>query len=133
MTDNEHDNDGDTEDPNLDAFTRVMEGEVVDDNQETLVARAIEPAMVDQIQLALVAFMDKEIQPMEPYYLEVQMALATIFLDLGRTWLSECDYETFPLNRSAILQLIGLMSAHVNQLKPDARELVDADVSPVLQ
>lgn len=121
------------EDPQLDAFTRLMETGSSLDDRDLVEEREVDIDKVDAIHARIWTFLNDEIQPEGAYYIEVQMALAAIFLDLSRAWLADCDYDTFGLNRAAVLRVVGIMSAHINEIKPDARELINADVSPVLQ
>jgi len=90
-------------------------------------------AVVRQMQERYCEVTDEMIEELpDVVYLEVQAALIVTFCTHAIDALSQCDYDLFAVNRHETLRLLGIVAAQINDLRPTAQQVLDADVRSII-
>jgi len=120
----------DINDPDLDAFTQVMEDVV----QTEVVPVEPNRQHVDDMALAIATVIDDYVRKTpDVLYYEALVALGSTFCGVSRRMMHAVDFDMFPITRQSVNEILGAMVARVNEYRPTMEQLEEAEVdSPII-
>jgi hypothetical protein len=127
MVDDNDDCAPDLNDPLLDEFTWAAEGGEPTVVYERVMER-MEVVRAFQNAVAKVTtdlwYADKSM-----LHIEALLAISGIFCGFADNLLQSCELETLAANREQVLKVVGIMSGHVNSIKPVVAQLTATETS----
>jgi hypothetical protein len=120
----------DVNDPDLDDFTHAMTDGAEGGSEPELGKVGADHKVIRMVQANIAQMLQLIIQRNDSIlHIEVLIALANAYLGVTENYLASIDLEVYEANRQEVLQVVGIMAAHINSMRPVEQQLAEAAVA----